>query len=252
MRSVVDEAPCKECGLIYKHSLTCPFGDGKYNSADVVDAHRGTSQLVADWITEIKARQQMRTDHDAKYNTTRLQFQVGIDYLLSALEAAQRQIARLNSCPWCGAEMERIPSEGGDELGCTSDKCLSQGIGVWCYAASLRELLAASEAHRRRLQCILTGWQQHIERMGKLLGCIGIDEAVEAKTTELRARLVEVEAERDKYFERVQMLTDDVETARNSVLDEAIERVKAIPFDKDRSAYADAVAALESLKGETK
>jgi hypothetical protein len=32
--------PCRNCGLLYKHSVTCPFGDGHYNSAPVLDSER--------------------------------------------------------------------------------------------------------------------------------------------------------------------------------------------------------------------
>jgi hypothetical protein len=71
------------------------------------------------------------------------------DYILSAsatIAAKDAEIARLNICPWCGSGMDRLPVDGGAELGCTSETCPSQGIGVWCYAEKLRNEIAEMRA----------------------------------------------------------------------------------------------------------
>lgn len=72
-----------------------------------------------------------------------------------AISEKDRYIAELEkvlACPWCGGEIERIPADGGDEIGCGNPNCLSAGIGVWCYADSLRKRIAELEAQLSEAQ----------------------------------------------------------------------------------------------------
>jgi hypothetical protein len=61
-----------------------------------------------------------------------------MEHIHKKIERLEREVKRLNECPWCSQEMERVPVDGGNELGCTNENCPSFGIGVWCYADQLR------------------------------------------------------------------------------------------------------------------
>jgi len=63
----------------------------------------------------------------------------------------EAEVKRLSSCPWCGAELERIPTDDGDELGCSRPECPSAGHGVWCYAEYLHTKTANWQAQAERL-----------------------------------------------------------------------------------------------------
>ena len=79
---------------------------------------------------------------------------------LSDLEEENKRlktlIDKLNSCPWCGQEMERLYEDGGVELGCTNERCLSFGVGVWCYADYLLTENSRLKAENAMLGGLLT------------------------------------------------------------------------------------------------
>lgn len=80
------------------------------------------------------------------------QFDVDVPALCATVRALQAELKRVNACHWCSAEMERVPVDGGDELGCTNEACPSFGIGIWCYADHLRARLKEVEGERDDLR----------------------------------------------------------------------------------------------------
>ena len=63
-------------------------------------------------------------------------------------------------------------------------------------AARISELEAENEkqvARRRKIQGVLRSWHNHIARMGKILGCVGIMDEVEDAVKSLQSRISELE-----------------------------------------------------------
>lgn len=80
----------------------------------------------------------------------------------------------------------RVASNTPDgELECSTADIIASALTTTRQQATAE--IEALRKGNRDLRRIVTGWQQHCERMGKLLGCIGIDEAVEERAAALKA-----------------------------------------------------------------
>lgn len=151
--------------------------------------------------------------------------------LIDEIKTKTAEIERLNACPWCGAAMERIPCDGGDELGCTSEKCVSFAIGVWCYADSLRDEVEAGQRRARAINVILVtiGGRHAIPDEVSFDALDGV-ECVRLEIESLRTQLREAQARIETLRE-----TADRATARDDEASGEAERLRKLDAQSRKS-----------------
>ena len=106
----------------------------------------------------------------------------------------------------------------------------------------------------RKLNRIITGWQKHVERMAKILGCFGTDKDVEEAATRLQARLSEAERkvlDLTEALEKIANQQSSVYVKGSGInLDGEREAVYNNHYEALNAAYKIAVAALDKIQGE--